>query len=1108
MNAEKLFALIALWVVIQTIGLLAIAYWLAPPSEAAGPSAAWKLTLNPLPANIVPGGSTEYILVATNVGAGATNGEPVNLKLTLPPGLTGTAVSAANNDRSASEEPKCGKPEGPIVTCTTTSAIHPGRLLAATITASASASEGTLEAEGSVEGGGAASVTTKASAPVSTSAVPFDFLPGFEAPSNGEDGLATAAAGTHPYQLTVDLNFPTQRLGGEITGAGHPRDIVVNLPRGVAGSLGAVPVLCTEAELSSQDAPGCPEASQVGVVNLTSGLGPVGTTFVETNSLYAMVPPPGSPAMFGFDAIGIGYFVHATAGIRSDGDYGLYSTVNDTLAFGSHPIYNFQAQIWGSPTDSAHDLIRGNCEEDGERGIPGEPCSVEGKETAFLTEPGDCPGNPPLFTALSNSWEEPETQHETSYENADLLGNPTPIEGCGALQFTPTIEARPTTNLTDSPAGLDFTLHQPQDMDFEGASTANLKDTTITFPVGLAVNPAQATGLGACSLAQIGYQPKEGQIHFSKAPQGCSDAAKIGTAEATTPALVQHDEEHKTIYDPEGNPVPEPLHGALYIAEPFKNPFGSLIATYLVIEDPKSGLVAKLAGKGELDPVTGQISARFEEAPEQPIEDFKVHIFGGARGAFITPPTCATHTTTADLTPWSAPDGKDQHPSDSFQTVATPGGGPCPTSESQLPNKPTFSAGTLSPAAGKYSPLIFKLSREDGSQRLAGIDATLPTGLSARLAGLATCSEAQIAKAKAREAPNQGAAEQADPSCPASSEVGIVNVGAGAGPTPYYTQAHAYLAAPYKGAPLSLVFIAPAVAGPFDLGAVVVRAAIYLDPTTAQARVVSDPLPQILDGIPLDVRSVAVKAARPQFTLNPTSCDEKSFGGSASSTLGQLAPLFQRFQVGGCKALPYKPKLHLRLFGPIHRGGHPRLRAVFEAKPGEANTARILVALPQSEFIDQAHFRTICTRVQFAADQCPAGSVYGHVKAITPLLDYPLEGPVYLRSSSHQLPDVVAALRGPPSQPIEADVVGRVDSVNGGLRTRIETAPDVPVRKVIFTLQGAKKGLFQNSTNICKGTFRATVNLDGQNGKAHDTRPPIKADCPKATKHKRGGHHR
>jgi hypothetical protein len=1104
MRAQKLLASVVLRVAIGIAGPLALAAGIAPGAQAAG-HAAWKLTLNPMPTNFAPGSSSEYLLVATNVGTQVTTSEPLTIKATLPQGLKATEVSALNNDPSASTKPQCTpEDEGQSATCTTTEPIHPGRLVSATIKVEVTATQGTREASASAEGGGAAQkVSTSTITPIGAVAVPFGFLPGFSAPSIDKEGFAAAAGGTHPHQLTINANFPTQKLGDQLAGAGHFRDIVVNLPRGLLGDPAAAPVLCTEAELTSEGTPDCPEESQVGVINLTTGVGPVGTVGVEDDNLYAMVPPPGSPAEFGFNAIGIGVFVHLIAGIRTDGDYGAYSTTNDVIALGSHPVFNFQAQLWGNPTGEEHDLIRGECENTGERLDPPGPCSVIRRETAFLTMPSDCPGNPIAFSAFADSWEEPGIQREASYENADLKGAAAPIEGCGALQFTPTIEAQPTTNRTESPSGLEVDLHQPQETNYIGTATANLKDATIAFPAGMTVNPAQGAGLGACTEQQIGFAPSKGQIHFTKAPQGCPDSSKVGTAEVITPLLAQRDEEHHTLYDGKGNPVPEPLHGSLYLAKPFVNPFGSLLAVYLAIEDPRNGIVAKLAGKAELDPTTGQLSTRFEENPELPVEDFKAHLFGGARGAFITPPTCATYTTTTDLTPWSAPEGKDEHPSDSFQTAATPDGSPCPGAESQLPNKPAFSAGMVSPAAGKYSPFVMKLSRADGSQRLAGFEMTLPGGLSARLAGLGQCSDAQIAKARARSNPNEGALEQANPSCPAAAEIGVLNAGAGAGPTPLYVQGHAYLAGPYKGAPLSIVTVTPAVAGPFDLGVVVVRAALGLDPASAQAHIVSDPFPQILDGIPLDLRSVAVRADRPNFTLNPTSCDEKTIVASATSTLGQVAPLQQRFQVGGCKALSYKPSLHARLFGATNRGAHPRLRGVFQAKPGEAGTARIAAALPHSEFIDQAHFRTICTRVQFAAKQCPAGSIYGHVKVITPLLDYPLEGPVYLRSSTHELPDVVAAVHGPPSQPIEIESAGRVDSVNGGLRIRFQSVPDAPISKIVFTAQGAKKGLFQNSTDICRGANRIDLKLDGQNGKTHDAKPLLKADCQKKGKKKR-----
>ena len=396
-----------------------------------------------------------------------------------------------------------------------------------------------------------------------------------------------------------------------------------------------------------------------------------------------------------------------------------------------------------------------------------------------------------------------------------------------------------------------------------------------------------------------------------------------------------------------------------------------------------------------------------------------------------------------------------------------------------------------------------KLSRQDGSQRIAGIDTLLPPGLSGKLAGIGQCSEAQIAQARARERPNMGILEKQSPSCPASSEVGEVDVAAGAGPSPFHTQGHAYLAGPYKGAPLSLLAIVPAVAGPFDLGAVVSSVALRVDPDTAQIHAVSDPLPQILDGIPLDVRSIAITMGRPQFTLNPTSCDPMQVTGSATSALGQSAALSDPFQVGGCSQLPFKPRLSLALKGGTRRASHPKLIAGLKAKPGEANVAVAQVKLPPSAFLDQAHIRTVCTRVQFAVNACPKGSIYGSASATTPLLSDPLSGNVYLRSSNHKLPDLVVALKGPASLPIEIDLDGKTDSVKGALRNTFEAVPDAPVSSFHLELFGGKRGLVINSRNLCAHTYKAEVNLTGQNGKVFDTEPAVGTDCKGHKRHKR-----
>jgi hypothetical protein len=817
-----------------------------------------------------------------------------------------------------------------------------------------------------------------------------------------------------------------------------------------------------------------------------------------------MVPPPGAPASLGFDALSVGVFPHLTGTLRSDGDYGITGGAIELDALAVHPVFGVRVELWGNPTSPAHDGARSQCGAP----LPSElECPVgEGAHTALLTTPQHC-GQPILTKARATSWENPGVFKEATYEGL-------PLEDCKSLKFTPTISAQPTTTLADSPTGLNFNLHQPQEThlkDEEGnpaRSTAPLKDLTLTLPEGLVVNPSQADGLAACTTSQVGLTTGVGEspVHFNKEPQSCPNAAKVGTVEVSSPLLAETEEEGtKFRLDPEGDPIPRPLKGSVYVAQPYQNPFGSLLAIYLVVEDPRSGIVAKLASEVGADPVTGRLTTTLKESPELPIEDASVHLFNGNRAPLRTPPACATYTTSASLSSWAAPDETTQA-TDSFGVSSSPATPNCPATPQGAPNAASFEAGTLTPKAGAFSPLALKLSRGDGTQPPEGFESLLPRGLIAKLAGVPYCPEAGIAKARSREQPNQGARELTDPSCPAASQVGTVDVGAGAGPTPFHTTGKVYLAPPYKGAPLSVLVITPAIAGPFDLGDVAVRAAVYLEAESAQARAVSDPLPTILEGIPLDVRSIALSLNRPSFTLNPTSCDPSSVNASLSSVFGQVIPLQSRFQVGGCSSLPFKPKLSIRLNGKTNRGAHPSLRAVLTAKPGEAGIAATSVALPRSEFIDQAHFRTICTRVQFAASQCPAGSVYGHVKALSPLVDYPLEGPVYLRSSSHKLPDVVAALRGPASQPIEIDIDGRVDSVNGGIRNSFEALPDAPVSKVIFNLQGGKKGLFQNSTNICSATFRAAVKMTGQNGKRNDFNPVVRASgCGKSSKPKKKG---
>jgi hypothetical protein len=391
-----------------------------------------------------------------------------------------------------------------------------------------------------------------------------------------------------------------------------------------------------------------------------------------------------------------------------------------------------------------------------------------------------------------------------------------------------------------------------------------------------------------------------------------------------------------------------------------------------------------------------------------------------------------------------------------------------------------------------------RLTRNDGDQDLTKFSATLPPGMIAKLAGTSECPDQSIEAAKAKS----GRQEQQSPSCPASSQIGHVLGGAGVGQVLTYAEGKIYLAGPYQGAPLSVAAIVPAVAGPFDVGTIVTRQALQLDPRTGVVTADgdrSDPIPHILAGIPLKVRDVRVYVDKPNFTLTPTSCDPfqttaQIWGGGTdvfSSTDDTPHSLADRFQVANCQSLGFKPRLDLKLKGGTKRGGHPALTGTYTPRAGDANLKGLVLRLPRSAFLDQGHIRTICTRVQFAQKSCPQAAIYGHATAYTPLLDQPLSGPVYLRSSNHNLPDFVAELHGI----VDVEAVARIDSKAGGIRATFSEVPDAPLSKVVVQMQGQKKGLIVNSTDLCAKAHRANLQLEAQNGKRLSARPEMRAGC-------------
>ncbi len=787
----------------------------------------------------------------------------------------------------------------------------------------------------------------------------------------------------------------------------------------------------------------------------------------------------------------VGNLIFESFSARTGSDYGLETkiAVPDLV-----PLHHSDQILWGVPAAKSHNPLR---EEFGgslgpglgqlcdANGVPATPnvdqplAPLSGPNTAVL----GCGATNSGEGVSSNSPPEPFIENPTACGEAaqsgvDLLAYdgtetsasaPFPeVTGCDQLSFNPSLAARPSTAATDSPSGLDVELTVPQFESPTVPSPSEIRGTEMVLPEGFTVNSNAADGKTSCT-------DQEASFGTTNAAQ-CPDASKIGTLNIETALL------------------PGPLPGYLYLGKPLP---GNRYRIFLVADG--FAVHVKLAGRIVPDPKTGQLKVIFEDLPETPFQKFSLHIFGSERGALATPTKCGAYEIKTTFTPWDAVLGK-QSSSTFFEINQGPNGASCPAAT--RPFNPGFEAASEGNTAGAHSPFGLRLTRADGDQFLSALNVKTPPGFSATLKGIPYCSNAAIAAAAS--AGYSGVGEQRNPTCPAASQVGEVIGGAGAGSRPFYAPGKAYLAGPYKGAPLSLVVVVPAVSGPYDLGNIVVRNALYIDPESAQVSAVSDPLPQIIEGIPLRVRSVLVKLNRPAFTLNPTNCDPHAVQATLGGAEGAAATPSAHFQVANCANLPFAPKLAIKLKGGTKRSDHPALRATLKTRPGDANIAKLVVALPHAEFLDQSHIGTVCTRVQFAAKACPAASIYGHAVATTPLLDQPLEGPLYLRSSSHQLPDLVFALKGPPSQPIEVSAAGRVDTgPSGGIRTSFETVPDAAISSFVLTTAGGKKGLLENSTDICRTPQRASVKATGQNGKRSSQSAALEANCKGKGRHGR-----
>ncbi len=887
---------------------------------------------------------------------------------------------------------------------------------------------------------------------------------------------STSQAGGHP-DVFVNFGVSNRFTQGNPSNCfcENPKDLRVSLPKGVIGNPHAAPT-CTSAEFATQ---GCPPESQIGLQGINLA-GPIqaGGAFALA-PIFNLIPSPNQAGLAGFNQPLVPAPIFIVLNARTGGDYGLDATVTGLTQF--LPIYGAFQMLWGVPASATHNelryprgMVRSQCATFydprpvifNEQRVPAgdgisfgceQPVNTPSNapEQALLSNPTNCSG--PLTSTLS------VLAYDTTTTTADDAWPAT--TGCDQLAFNPTLSGQPTTTQTDTASGLDVNLKVPQSEAPSSPAGSEIKAVRVTLPDGFSINPNAADGKTTCS-------DEEARLGTELEAQ-CPELAKVGTLTLRSPAL------------------PGPLPGAIYLGDPQPGNRYRLVIT-------ANGFAThvKLTGSVRADPSSGNLKVSFENLPETTFSEFDMHFFGSERGLLATPTHCGKFEVNTEFVPW-AEELPNQTSTQFFNLSSGPGGSPCPGATRPL--NPSLAAGVTDNNAGVHSAFTLNLARPDGDQTLDHFEVKLPPGFAATLKGVSYCPPGAIAAAASRT----GAEEQAAPSCPAASRIGGVVAGTGAGNHPLYVPGNAYLAGPYKGAPLSLVAIVPAVSGPYDLGDVVVRSALQVDPATARVSALTDPLPSILEGIPLRLRSLLVNLDRPSFVLNPTNCDPFSIETSVFGAEGAVVHPSADFQVANCATLPFSPKLSLRLKGNSKRRGHPALRAVLQTGDGEANISRTVVTMPKNELLDQNHLGTVCTRPQFAANACPAGSQVGSASADTPLLGAPLSGKVYLRANpQHSLPDIVADLEGQ----IDIELAGAIDrGPGGGLRASFEGVPDAPVSKFTLEMEGGKKGLLINSKSLCGRSLKAEVKMVGQNRAKVSRSTALQTDCGKSKRHKRHG---
>jgi hypothetical protein len=898
----------------------------------------------------------------------------------------------------------------------------------------------------------------------------FGFLPGnngFEVSLTNTDGSPATRAGAHPYAMTVNFNVNSvfsPAIEARVP-VGDIKELEVGLPAGVVVNPKSTPTRCTEQALLHSEVDeideACPLSSVIGVTR--SFTGPI----TNSSPVYNMVPPVGEAAELGFIVKGT-VAVHILSKIRTGTDSGISSI---TPGLGQVYLLGNKLTLWGDPSDPIHDPERGFCDystvkedeakQDAETGKHIDLCHVEPNNEPLLTLPTSCTGA--LQSSISvDSWQEPEVFVNDSNETLGMTG-------CDKLRLSPSFTAVPDTVQADTPTGLTFDLNTPQEglVAKHALAAPDLRTTTVTLPAGVAINPGQAAGLVACQPSETGVG--------TTAPPSCPAASKVGTVEITTPLL-----DNK-------------FFGNVYVLP--SNPPN----LELLVGASAEGINIKLVGQVHLDPVTGQLTTTFANTPQLPFSDLKLSFSGGAQAALTTPTHCGVYTTVGDFVPWSSPESPDAITEGSFAITSGPAGSPCPGSV--LPFSPSMIAGATTDQAGGFTNFSLLLQRADGQQRINSLQFKTPEGLLGMISKVPLCEEPQAA---------QG-------TCSSASQIGHTVVAAGPGPYPLVVpgpnQAPApiYLTGGYKGAPYGLSIAVPVIAGPFNLGTVVVRSKIEVDPHTTELTVTTDPLPSILDGVPTDLRTINAVIDRPGFMFNPTDCNPRAFSGTAFSVEGAQAPISSHFQVGSCRSLQFKPNFKVSTSGKTSRANGASLDAKILYPTGvlpanqassQSNVASVKVDLPKQLPSRLTTLQRACPVAVFDTNPagCPKESVVGSATAVTPVLPVQLSGPAYFVShAGESFPQLIIVLQG---YGVTVNVVGDTFISKAGITSStFKQVPDVPITSFELKLPQGKFSALAANGNLCKTKLKMPTAFTGHNGAViHQNTPIAVTGCAKVKK--------